>query len=75
MDKKIEQKLNMWKKKLVELEKKLEVVMQQRGEAAQMGDLSENAAYQFASEEADVYQVRINEVKKIIRDLEMKKET
>lgn len=60
----------MWKVKLVELEKELKAIMQRRGEAAAMGDLSENAAFQMAEEDADVYQTRIGEVKKIIFDLE-----
>ncbi len=66
------QKLNMWKEKLVELEKELGAIMQRRGEAASMGDLSENAAFQMADEDADVYQTRIDEVRKIISDLENK---
>ncbi len=66
----ISEKLNMWKGKLVELEKELEAIMQRRGEAAAMGDLSENAAFQMADEDADVYQTRIDEVRKIISDLE-----
>ena len=63
-------KLNMWRNKLVELEKELEAIMQRRGEAAAMGDLSENAAFQLADEDADVFQTRIEEVRKIISDLE-----
>lgn len=63
------QKLEMWTKKLAELEKGLEKVMAQKGEAAAMGDLSENAAYKMAMEEADTYRARIAEVKKIIADL------
>lgn len=62
----------MWKVKLVELEKELGSIMQRRGEAAAMGDLSENAAFQMADEDVDVYQTRIDEVKKIISDLEGK---
>ncbi len=62
----------MWKNKLLELEKELEAIMQRRGEAAAMGDLSENAAFQMADEDADVYQTRIDEVRKIISDLETK---
>lgn len=67
-------KLNMWRQKLGDLEKELEVIMQRRGEAAAMGDLSENAAFQMANEDADVYQTRIDEVRKIIFDLEKKAE-
>ncbi len=65
-----DQKLKRWKDQLAKLEKELEAIMQRRGEAAAMGDLSENAAFQMASEDADTYRVRIDEVKKIITDLE-----
>lgn len=66
----ITEKISMWKGKLGELEKELGAIMQRRGEAAAMGDLSENAAFQMADEDADVYQTRIDEVRKIIADLE-----
>lgn len=69
MDELKTQKIEMWKKKLGDLEKNLEKIMQQKGEAAQMGDLSENAAYKMAMEEADTYRARIADVKKILRDL------
>lgn len=69
MDKIKQQKIDMWKKKLVNLEKELDKVMQRKGEAAAMGDLSENAAYKMAMEEADTYRARIADVKKILRDL------
>jgi len=49
--------------KRVELAKRLR-------HAVQQGDLSENAAYQMAIEDADTCRVRIEEVKKIIRELE-----
>lgn len=69
MDKLREEKLNMWKKKLVQLEKDLESAMIKKGEAAAMGDLSENAAYKMAVEEVEMTQVRIDEVKNIIKKL------
>lgn len=72
MDKTKKEKLNMWKTKLIELEKELEVAMKKKGEAAQMGDLSENAAYQLAVEDAETLRARIDEIKKIISDLETK---
>lgn len=65
-----QQKLEMWKKKLIELEKAHKEAMRKKGEAAAMGDLSENAAYQMAVDEADTYSARIVEVKKIIKKLE-----
>jgi len=63
------QKIQMWTEKLQGLEKDLERVMHEKGEAAQMGDLSENAAYKMALEEADMLRARIDEVRKIIIDL------
>jgi len=65
-----EEKLDMWKKKLEELEKDYETTMEQRGEAASMGDLRENAAYQMLTEQGEVLSVRIGETQKIIHDLE-----
>ena len=60
----------MWKGNLVQLEKELEVILLKKGAAAEEGDLSENAAYTMAIEDAVTTRVRIEEVKKIIRDLE-----
>lgn len=65
-----QQKIKMWTDKLAALEKEYESVMQQRGEAAQMGDLRENAAYQMLTEQGEVLSARIGETKKIIKDLE-----
>ncbi|OGE62118.1 hypothetical protein A2967_00465 [Candidatus Daviesbacteria bacterium RIFCSPLOWO2_01_FULL_41_32] len=60
----------MWKENLAELEKDLEKIMLKKGAAAQEGDLSENAAYTMAIEDAETARVRIEEIKKIIRELE-----
>lgn len=71
MDQKLRQeKLKMWRDNLVQLEKDLEKIMLKKGAAAQEGDLSENAAYTMAIEDADTARVRIEEIKKIIRELE-----
>ncbi|OGE18985.1 hypothetical protein A3D83_03035 [Candidatus Daviesbacteria bacterium RIFCSPHIGHO2_02_FULL_41_10] len=71
MDEKLRQeKLKMWKENLAELEKDLEKIMLKKGAAAQEGDLSENAAYTMAIEDAETARVRIEEIKKIIRELE-----
>lgn len=70
MSKVAEEKLKKWKEKLEKLEKEFKAVMVRKGEAAAMGDLSENAAYSLAVEEAQMFQVRISEVKKIISKLE-----
>ena len=60
----------MWQDNLADLEEQLKVIMEKKGAAAQEGDLSENAAYTMATEDAETTRVRIEEVKKILRDLE-----
>lgn len=60
----------MWQKKLSDLEKDLAHTMEEKGEAAKEGDLSENAAYQMAIEQADMLRARIDEIKRIISGLE-----
>jgi len=71
MDKKlIQQKLKMWRDNLAQLEVELRVILEKKGAAAAEGDLSENAAYTMATEDAETTRVRIEEIKKIIRDLE-----
>lgn len=60
----------MWKQREAQIQKKLADVMQKKGTAAQEGDLSENAAYQFASEEAEMLHVQLTNIQKMIRDLE-----
>lgn len=72
MNKINEEKLKMWRENLSQLEKDLKVLMLKKGAAAQEGDLSENAAYTMAIEDADTTRVRIEQVKKIIKDLESK---
>jgi len=44
--------------------------MQQRGEAAAMGDLRENIAYQMATEKGEVLSARMSDIQKMIRELE-----
>ncbi len=63
-------KLKLWQDKLKQLEDLLQETLQKRGEAAREGDLRENAAYALASEDADMYRVRIDQVKNIIKTLE-----
>lgn len=71
MDDKLRQeKLKMWKSNLAQLEEQLKIIAVKKGAAAAEGDLSENAAYSMAVEDAETTRVRIEEVKKIIRDLE-----
>ncbi len=64
------QKLEMWQKKLIGLEGEFKEIIKRKGEAAQDGDLSENAAYKQAVEEAEICRVRIHEIKKIVANLE-----
>lgn len=64
------QKLELWNKKLVDLEKRLTETMIKRGEAMAMGDLRENAAFQDADEEANVLRQRITEMRDIIAKIE-----
>lgn len=71
MDKKLRlEKLQMWRENLKKLEDQLVVVQHKKGAAAQEGDLSENAAYTMAIEDSETLRVQIEQVKKIIRDLE-----
>lgn len=62
-------KLKMWTEKLVNLEKEYSSIMEQRGAAADMGDLSENSAYQMLTEQGEVLSARIGETKNIIKEL------
>ena len=71
MDKNLrEEKLKMWNENLKKLEDQLVVVQHKKGVAAQEGDLSENAAYTMAIEDAETLRVQIDQVKKIIANLE-----
>ena len=65
----LRQKLEMWQKKVTELEEEYEVTMVARGEAAREGDLRENAAYQMLTEKGEFISARIGETKKIIAEL------
>lgn len=59
----------MWEDNLKQLEEQLKVITEKKGAAAAEGDLSENAAYTIASEDAETARVRIVEIKNIIREL------
>ncbi len=74
MDENLKQeKLKMWNENLKKLEEQLIEVQHKKGVAAQEGDLSENAAYTMAIEDAETLRVQIEQVKKIIKDLEASK--
>lgn len=71
MDKKSKQeKIILWKKQAQELEKELAETMVKKGQAAQEGDLSENAAYKDAIEQSEMLSARLAQYQKMIRDLE-----
>lgn len=65
-----QEKLKMWTENLKKLEDQLVATQHKKGVAAQEGDLSENAAYTMAIEDSETLRVQINQVKKIISDLE-----
>ncbi|MFA5932754.1 MAG: hypothetical protein WCV81_00640 [Microgenomates group bacterium] len=67
------EKLELWQGKLKKLQDELEAIMVRRGEAIAMGDLSENAAFSMAEEDAITWRVRIEEVEKIIKTIESTK--
>ncbi|MBU1000804.1 hypothetical protein KKE78_05445 [Patescibacteria group bacterium] len=70
MNKKLKkQKIIMWQENLAKLEEDLKAIMEKKGAAAQEGDLSENAAYSMAIEDAETARVRIQAIKEIIKDL------
>lgn len=70
----VQQKIKMWKEKLVILRKEYEEIKVRRGEAMKEGDLRENAAFQMADEDASTYSVRMDEVERIIAKLEAEEE-
>ncbi|EKD91560.1 MAG: hypothetical protein ACD_30C00001G0001 [uncultured bacterium] len=69
-DKLKQDKIKIWRDKLEALDKEYKETMQQRGEAAAMGDLRENIAYQMATEKGEVLSARMSDIQKMIRELE-----
>lgn len=65
----------MWQGKLEKLQKEYEDIMQKRGEAMAMGDLSENAAFSMADEDAATWRIRIEEIENIIKTVENSKKS
>lgn len=63
------QKLEMWTKKRKETEKAIAEAMTRKGEAAQMGDLSENSAYKMAIEDIEMGYARLNEIDTILKNI------
>jgi hypothetical protein len=73
MDKKLlQEQLKFWKKQETDLQKRFDELMILRGEAAQEGDLRENASYELRTEEAQVASSQLATAKKKIRELEGK---
>lgn len=66
MDKLQKEKLKMWQDKLLKMEEEYQDILIRKGEAASMGDLRENGAYQMLTEDAEKWRVKMDEVKKII---------
>ncbi len=64
------QKIQMWADKLKSLQDQFDDVRIRRGEAAREGDLRENAAYIDLTEQAEVLSARINDIQKMIAQLE-----
>lgn len=63
-------KIEMWSDKLKKLQAEFDDVRIRRGEAAREGDLRENAAYIDLTEQAEVLSARINDIQKMITQLE-----
>lgn len=63
-------KIEMWSDKLKKLQAEFDDVRIRRGEAAREGDLRENAAYIDLTEQAEVLSARINDIQKMVTQLE-----
>ncbi len=73
MDKKLkDEKLKMWQKQADQLQQDLDGAYKRKGEAAQEGDLRENAAYQMAIEDSEMISARLAGIQKLIKELETK---
>lgn len=64
------QKIKMWQDKYDALEKEYMETMKLRGEAAAMGDLRENAAYQGLTEQGEILSARMNDISKMVKSLQ-----
>lgn len=65
------QKMKMWEKKLAEANTFLTDALKRKSDSMSVGYLSENA-YKIASEEIEMCHARINEINRIINNLETK---
>lgn len=59
----------MWTIKLAQNKQALADAMKSKGEAAQMGDLSENSAYKMAIEQIEMARARDRDIQKILENL------
>lgn len=66
----LKQKREMWSKKLEDLRREYDETRIKRGEAAKEGDLRENAAYAQLTEEAEVLSARMNDIQKMVEQIE-----
>lgn len=66
----LKQKKEMWSKKLEDLRREYDETRIKRGEAAKEGDLRENAAYAQLTEEAEVLSARMNDIQKMVEQIE-----
>ena len=66
----LQEKLAFWKEREKLLEERFKKMMQLRGEAAQAGDLSENASFELRTSDAQVTSAQLGQVKKNIKELE-----
>lgn len=66
----LKQKIEMWSSKLDGLRKEYDETRIKRGDAAKEGDLRENAAYAQLTEEAEVLSARMNDIQKMVEQLE-----
>ncbi len=72
MNKINQEKLKMWQEKLKKLISEHKSILQQRDEEART-NLGDDSALQSLEEDAETYQVRIDEVKEVIEKLEKDK--
>lgn len=66
----LQEKLAFWREREKLLENRFKKLMHLRGEAAQAGDLSENASFELRTQDAQVTSAQLAQVKKTIKELE-----
>ncbi len=71
----LKEKLTFWREREKQLEERFKKFMKLRGEAAQEGDLSENASYQSRTQDAQLASAQLANVKKAIKGIESELES